>query len=82
MPDIAPLPPQVAGAFRMAFSGPCGLRAVAGGMPGSGGRGAGSWCAGQEGGIPPSSTKRIVSTKAHTTGKGRRGCLAAAEAMR
>jgi len=33
MPDIAPLPPQVAGAFRMAFSGPCGLRAVAGGMP-------------------------------------------------
>jgi|GEM_PF-7083862 hypothetical protein len=75
MPDIAPLPPQVAGAFRMAFSGPCGLRADAGGMPGGGGCGAGSWCAGQEGGIPPSSTKCMASTKARTTGSRRRSSL-------
>ena len=76
MPDIAPLPLKVAGAFRMAFSGLGGLRAVAGGMPGSGGCGAGSWCAGQEGGIPPSSTIIMVSTKARPAGKGRRGRLA------
>jgi len=63
MPDIAPLPLPVAGAFRMAFSGPGGLRAVAGGMRGGGGCGAGSWCAGQEGGIPPSQRILTVSTK-------------------
>jgi len=77
MPDIAPLLSQLAGAFRMAFSGPAGLRADAGGMPGGGGCGAGSWCAGQEGGIPPSTTLSIVSTKAHTTGRGCRGRFAA-----
>jgi len=53
----------------MAFSGLDGLKAVAGGMPGGGGFGAGSWRAGQEGGIPPSTTIIIVNTKAHTAGR-------------
>jgi hypothetical protein len=51
----------------MALSGLGGLRADAGGMPGGGGCGAGSWRAGQEGGIPPSTTMIIVSTKARSS---------------